>query len=306
LNRQPLLWLRGWLFLACLLFPQLLLAETATLEVFHLPLHEAEAAVKSQLSEHGSVVTLPSRRMLIVTDSSKHIREARNLLKKLDVAAPQYAVSLEIMYIRDEQMQALNTEAELPGGWIKLALTDKTVRNSRRQSFNLQLTANRKGSIETGTLQPYRQHVRQWLAGYGLTSAGSVELLSVTSGFFADVRPAGSGRVHLRIEPWMRNQRASVGIRGETEILPDLGTTGAPRLSPSGQAPVRLNANPAMSQNGVIEIAGAATELTIPLGKTVTIMSHDKEAAMLGEALLSGNSTTGTNHFVIRLLVEQR
>jgi hypothetical protein len=61
-----------------------------------------------------------------------------------------------------------------------------------------------------------------------------------------------------------------------------------------------------MSQNGVIEIAGAATELTIPLGKTVTIMSHDKEAAMLGEALLSGNSTTGTNHFVIRLLVEQR
>lgn len=222
MNRRPSLWMPQLLLLACLTFPQLLAAETVTLEVLHLPLHEAEAAVKSQLSEHGSVATLPSRRILIINDESKNIREARKLLKKLDVATPQYSLYLEIIHIQDEALKTIDTEALLPGGWVKLTLADRDLHRSSQHSFNLHLSANREGMIETGRLQPYRKHIRQWLAGYGLISINSVELVSVTSGFIAHVRPADSGHVHIRIKPWMRNQRARTGIRGETEILIDL------------------------------------------------------------------------------------
>ena len=150
MNRWLFLWLRSLLFIACLTSPQLLIAETATLEVYYLPLHEAEAVVKSQLSENGSVATLPSRRILIINDNSKNIDEVRKLLKKLDVAAPQYSVYLEITRIQNKELKTTGTEALLPGGWVKLTLADKRLHTSNKQSFNLHLTANREGMIETG------------------------------------------------------------------------------------------------------------------------------------------------------------
>ncbi|MES0372334.1 MAG: secretin N-terminal domain-containing protein, partial [Mariprofundaceae bacterium] len=264
-QRRPSPWIPRLLLLVCLLFPRLLLAETATVEVFHLPLHEAAAAVKSQLSERGSVATLPSRQLLIINDESKNIRDARKLLKKLDVASAQYALHLEIIHIQDESVKTANAEALLPGGWVRLTVADNDLHSSRKQSFSLHLSANREGMVETGTLQPYRKHVRQWLAGYGVISSNSVELVSVTSGFIARVRPADSNHVQIRIEPWMRNLRGNTDIRSETEILIDLGSTTTPKQAPSNQAPIRLNARPHRSKEGMIEIAGAATELTIPL-----------------------------------------
>lgn len=306
MNRWPSLWVLRLLLLAYLIFPQSLLAETATVEVFHLPLHEAEAAVKSQLSERGSVSMLPSRRILIINDESRNIREARKLLKKLDVTPAQYSLYLETIHIQDASIKTVDTKALLPGGWVRLTVADNDLHSSKKQSFSLHLSANREGMIETGTLQPYRKHIRQWLAGYGLISTNSVELVSVTSGFIAHVRPADSGHVRVYIEPWMRNLRAGSTVRGETEILIDLGSTTTPKQAPSNQAPIRLNAHPYASKQGVVEIAGAATELTIPVGETVTIMANDNESKMLGEALLSSRSTIGSNRFAIKLRVEKR
>ncbi len=305
MNRRSLLWIWKLSLLACLVCPQPLIAETAMLEVYHLPLNEAEAAVKTQLSKNGSVTILSSRRTLIINDESRNIQEARKLLKQLDVAAPQYSVYLKMLHFQNSQLKATHTEAVLPGGWIRLNLEDKNLRSSNKQSFNLHLSANHNGSIEVGTLQPYRKHIRQWLANYGLISSNSVDLVSVTSGFIARVRPADSGHVHIRITPWMRNQRGRTNIEGKTEILIDLGTTTAPLKAPSRNAPIRLNANPSSNQNKPIEIAGAVTELTIPLGKTIAIMANDKESEMFGEALLSSSSNIGSNRFAIKLRIEQ-
>jgi len=276
------------------------------LEVYHLPLNEAEAAVKSQLSKSGSVTILSSRRTLIINDESKNIQEARKLLKQLDVATPQYSMYLEMFHLQNSQLKATHTEAVLPGGWIQLNLKDKNLRSSNKQSLNLHLSANHNGSIEVGTLQPYRKHIRQWLTSYGLISTNSVNLVSVTSGFVAHVRPADSGHVHVRITPWMRNQKDHTGIKGKTEILIDLGTTTAPLKTPSRNAPIRLNANPSSNQNKPVEIAGAVTELTIPLSQAITIMANDKESKMFGEALLSRRSNINSNRFAIKLRIEQR
>ncbi len=294
------------LLLAALWLPGNALAETATFEVLFLPLQEASDVVKSQLSTSGSVATLPSRRVLVVTDDARHIEQARKLLKRLDQPAPQYQAYLELLSLSSDHIQSIKTDAYLPGGWIRIALNDSEHRLSSRKRFNLHLTSNRQGSIESGTIQPYRQQTKQWLAGYGVSKTHSVELVPITSGFYATVHSAGEEMVQLRITPWMQNQRASEGISGETELLIDLGSTHSPRQAPSADAPVRLNARPVMKQHQTIEITGASTELTVPLGEAVTIAAGDNEAALLGDALLSGGSSTEKRRFAIRLRVEKR
>jgi len=299
-------WLSKLLLLASLLLPGVAAAETATFEILFLPLQEASDVVKSQLSTSGSVATLPSRRILVVNDDTRHIEQARKLLKQLDQPAPQYQLYLELLSLSDDQIQSIKTGARLPGGWIKVALNDSEHRLSSRKRFNLRLTSTRPGTIESGIIQPYRQQTKQWLAGYGVIKTHSVELVSITSGFHATARRTGEKKVIIRITPWMQNQRENEGIRGETEALIDLGSTHTPRQAPSGDAPVRLNATPAINKRQAIDIAGAATELTILIGESVVIAANSEEASLLGSALLSSGSSTGKKSFAIRLKVEKR
>lgn len=289
-----------------LLLPGIAAAETATFEIRFLPLHEASDIVKSQLSNSGSVAELPSRKILVVHDDASNIEQARKLLKQLDQPAPQYQVYLELTSLGSDQIQAIKTDAHLPGGWVRASLEKSRHHLSSRKRFNLRLTSNRQGSIESGIIQPYRQQTKQWLAGYGVIKTDSVELVPITSGFYATVRSTGEKMVQIRIAPWMKSQRATSGIRGKTEILIDLGSTSSPRQAPSGTAPVRLNATPAMQQKQAIEMTGAATELAIPIGKTVIIAASSEEAALLGDALLSSGSSTGKNSFIIRIRIEKR
>ena len=294
------------LLLLSLCLPSVAIAETAVFEINFLPLQEAEAVVKSQLSPSGTIVSMPSRRILLVTDDAGHIDRARGLLNRLDAPAQQYSANMELFSLSDEESRTIKTDARLPGGWIRVSLAGSSQYASSRKQYSLHITSNSKGSIETGTIQPYHQLTKQWLAGYGVINTHSVELVPITSGFHATVQPAGEGMVHVRIVPWMRNQRGNSGIRGNTEILIDLGATRTPQQAPNSNAPIQLNANPTMHHDQIIEMAGAATEVTIPVGETITITANSEEAELLGDALLSSGSTVGKQSFAIRLRIEQR
>ncbi|MDT8375675.1 MAG: secretin N-terminal domain-containing protein [Mariprofundaceae bacterium] len=289
--------LAGALLLLSLWLPGIALAETAIFEIHYLPLQEAKTIVKSQLSKSGTIAALPSRGILLVNDDARHIDQARRLLKRLDAPATQYTATLELLSLNEEQARFIKTSARLPGGWIRIVLAESAQSASSRKQYNLLLTSGRQGSIESGIIQPYRQQTRQWLAGYGIIAVNSVELVPITSGFNATAAPAGEGMVNVRIVPWMREHREDSGREGNTEIVINPG---------AANAPVRLNANQAMHRNQGIEMAGAATEVTIAVGETVTIAASNEEAGMLGDALLSGGSSGSKKSFAIRLRIEQR
>jgi hypothetical protein len=94
-------------------------------------------------------------------------------------------------------------------------------------------------------------------------------------------------------------------IQGEEEILFDLGSTNAPATPHSNSAAVRLNSSPRLKAQQMIELAGAATELTVAVGEEITIAASNHEAAMLGHALLSRHSSAERKQFVIRLKVDK-
>jgi len=280
-------------------------AATETIEVYHLPLTEAAQAVETQLSPTGRVATLPSARLLIISDDSQHLRQAKKLLKQLDRPTAQYQVQLDMQQSSIQDERSIQTSARLPGGWIQVSLNQQHTQSHQQKSFHLRTTAHQPASIEWGTLQPYHQRVIQWLAGYGLIAQDSVELVSLTSGFTTEVRPAQEGYVHVKITPWIR-QAENISVRSNTEILWDLGSTQSPISGPSNQGNIRLNGQPVQSQQNNISIAGAATELTIPIGETVTLMSHSDEADLLNQALLSSQSSTGKQHLLMRITINKR
>ena len=282
LTRAALLWV--------LMLPMLAMAETLLLEIHHLPLHEAREIVSSQLSESGSITSLPSRNILVINDNPRHVERAKQLLKRLDIAAEQYSANLELFSLSSEQARSVKTDARLPGGWIRISLQEGGHHLSSSKRFNLRLTSNRQGIVESGTIRPYQQQTQQWLTGYGVLNSHSVELIPITSGFYATVRPAGSDMVTVRIVPWMRSQRAFGNTRQNREIVIGRGSSMA-----SSQA-----------ADQPIEIAGAATEVAVAIGETITIAASDQEAELLGDAILSSGSATGRKSFAIRLRVDSR
>ena len=294
---------RSFLPLLFLLLPTLAPAETAVIEIYHLPLQEAQSIVKSQLSPSGSVAAMPSRSILVINDRISNIEQAKSLLKRLDVAAKQYSAMIELITLQDDSNRLITTSARLPGGWIRINMADSNAHLSNRKSYNLYLTSGSEGTLESGTIQPYRQQTKQWLAGYGVINSSSVELVPITSGFYATVRPAGDGRVNVRITPWMRDLRGNSARQGNTELLVDLNNGNAPQTGINGHALAR----PGNTQiDKAIEMAGAATEVTIPVGETVTIAANSEEAELLGDALLSSGSMISKKSFAIRLRVDQR
>lgn len=296
-----LLALVGW---GCFAAPAM--AASDLLEVYFLPLKEAADAVKTQLSEQGRVAVVPSRRVLIVDDDRAHIDKAKQLLKRLDHPAGQYTVyvSLEDSAVQRYSQSAASVHAmagNLTGGWVRLQAGRQHSDSRHRQSFQLRISGQQAASMETGTIQSFNRPTRLWLAGYGVVRADSVEMIPITSGFHVTVTPAGNDKVRVRITPWM--QRATAQIRGRNELLYGLGTTKQPATPPSPAANMRLNALPELQAQPAIEIAGAATELVVPVDQSVTIAASSREAGRLGQALLSRYSSAGKRRFVIHFRV---
>jgi len=282
------------------------MAASDLIEVYFLPLQEAADAVKTQLSEQGRVAPVASRRVLIVDDDRAHIDKAKQLLRRLDHPAGQYTVfvSLEDIVAQRYSQSAATVHAmtgNLAGGWIRLQAGHQQSDSQHRQSFQLRVSGHQPASMETGTIQSFNRQTRLWLAGYGIVRADSVEMVPITSGFHVSVVTAGLDRVRVRFVPWM--QRTAAQIRGRHELLFGLGTTSQPATPPSSTANMRLNAQPELEDQHVIEIAGAATELVIPVDQSVTIAASNREAGQLGHALLSRYSSIGTRQFVIHLRV---
>lgn len=253
------------LLLLLLWLPAAAWADTATVQINFLPLDEAVAAAKSQLSPSANVTTLPSRRLLIISDSPAHIRRATALIRQLDQPPQQYRIHVEISERSDTQrLQAGMDGLRLPGGWIRAELAATSKHGTTQKRFSLIATANRQGEIEVGTLQPLLQRTWQWLAGYGVIATTQVELAPVTSGFHVMVSPAGSEQVHVRITPWARRNDGTA-----------------------------------------IALAGASTALTLPLNRSVTIAATSGEADNFGAFLLGARSEQSNDTLLIKLTCEK-
>ncbi len=289
--------------LLCCGFSLSALAATEVVEVYFLPLNEAANAARSQLSNDGKVAAIPSRQILILDDDQAHINKAKILLKRLDHPAGQYTAFLNIEDIRLDKSSAAGARIGLPGGWVQLTAGYQQSGSQHRQSFQLRISGNQPGSMETGVLRIFNRESRLWLSGYGLIQANSVEMIPITSGFHITVHPAGANQVRVRIVPWM--QRTVAQIQSQHEILLDLGSTTNPATPPSSVANMRLNAQPHLQAQPLIELSGAATELVIPVDQSVTIAAANREAEKLGSALLSQFSSIGKRRVVIHLRVSK-
>jgi len=295
-------------FLLCGGLNQAAFAATEIVEIYFLPLQEAADAAKSQLSNDGKVAAMPSRHILLIDDDQAHINKATALLKRLDHAPGQYTAYLNIENITSatlntSSVSSTHTPSQLAGGWSRVRLQRRTQSVGNHQSFQLRVSGNQPGSIEAGVIQSLSRETRLWLSGYGIVQANSVELVPITSGFNITVRPAGSDQVRVRITPWMK--RAVTQIEGQQELLIGLGTARNPATPPSSATNMRLNAQPVLQDTPIIEIAGAATELVIPVDQSVTIAASNQEAEKFAAALLSRFSSVGKRQLVIHLRVSK-
>jgi len=284
------------------------LAATDMVEIYFLPVQEAADAARSQLSDDGKVAAIPSRQMLIIDDDQTHIARAKALLKRLDHPADQYTIYLNIEDTRSASRSTAEVSGQvltgrLSGGWVQLKAGHRQSGSQHRQAFQLRVSSNQPGSMETGTLRSFSRPTRLWLSGYGVVQVNSVAMIPLTSGFHITVKPVGPDQVRVRIVPWM--QRAVRQVQGQHEILIDLGATNNPAIPPSNTANMRLNAQPHLKNKPIIELAGAATELVIPVDQSVTIAASNREARQLGNALLSRFSSIGERQFVMHFRVSK-
>ncbi|MDX8406889.1 MAG: type II and III secretion system family protein [Mariprofundaceae bacterium] len=293
--------------LLALSFPAVICAQTEVIRIDHLPLSEAATAARSQLSATGSVAAMPSRGILIVDDDAGHVRRVQALLKKLDAPARQFRARVEIASRQQHAQQGVDVDGalRLPGGWIRVSPQYSAGHGSSRRSYQLQVTAGQPGRIEAGKVYVLPA-TRRWLQGYGIVSSATT--VPVTGGFDIVVRPAGEGMAHVRIQPWLQRLDQNAGFVGRQEVLIDLGSAKTPATPPgnAADAPLRLNASPRAPQGlqgQRIDVVGAATELTIPLDRDVTIAAIDGEAKHMAQALLSGRSQTGSQQMEIHLRV---
>jgi len=280
-------------------------AETATLEVLHLPLQEASAVVKSQLSRQGAVAQIPSRRMLIIQDNAEHIKRARALLKRLDIPTPQLNVQVDV----EEQQTSGQTSAGisgvmLPGGWVRIRASHEARQERNHQRFILRLASGKYGRIEAGHIRAIRPSVRRFLHRYGVADAPDLALVPITAGFDVQARLIGKDSVRLHIRPWFERERQETNIQADIEILPSLGSTAATKRPPAPQAPMRLNMQPQQSRHlERIAIMDADTELTVRLGETAILAATRQTARAFGNALLDHYAIAATRFILLRLTV---
>ncbi|HKI61245.1 MAG TPA: secretin N-terminal domain-containing protein [Mariprofundaceae bacterium] len=242
-------------------------AQTEVISIVHLPLAEAENAVRSQLSGQGTVVSMPSRRILVVSDDAAHLRKVRELLSRLDQPLARFRAMIEIKTRQSRSVRGLSVSGvvSLPGGWVQIRLDDQSSRNASMRNYQLQVSGSRPGRIEAGRIYML-PGTRMWLKGIGIVE--SATQVPVTGGFNIIVQPSGEDMAHVRIRPWLQQ----LGGAGEQQR---------------------------------IDVLGAATELTVPLDRDITIASVSGDAQEMGRALLSGRSQTGSQDMVIRLRIHR-
>jgi len=270
-------------------------AATDTVEVYFLPLHEAAEAVKTQLSKAGSVVEISSSRVLLIHDKTVYIKKAKALLKQLDKPVAQLAVQVEI---EDSFITDAMSVSALSGGWGQLAVGQKLAYVAHRSQYQLRVSANKPGRIEVGSIHSFPPSTQRWLGAYGVLAEHSAEYMTISTGFFVQARVVGKSKVHVRITPWaMRlddeadtNQAALIGLgKNVTPAIPD--------------SYLRYNEQNKPKKNREVRIMGAATELTIPMGKDVMIAALNQEAQELANMLLAQHSSIGKRQLIIRLKV---
>jgi len=240
-------------------------AETATVDVMHLPLNEAAAAVQSQLSAQGRVAQLPSRRLLIITDEAEHIEKARELLSRLDVAPAQLAI--QVILSEQSELDSSNLEISqivLPGGWVRIAAVADSKRGNQQRNFMLRTSSGVAGHIEAGEIRVAGQRVREYLTAHGMVSESRVELLHVTGGFDVQATLLGGETARLVIHPWLRN---------------------------------------ATEKDGRITVAEAATELIVHLDETVTLAASRSEAKAFTTVLFGIGSLNSKDQLNISVTV---
>lgn len=278
-------------------------AVTEVLEVHYLPLTEAEQAVGSQLSEQGKVAAMPSRRVLVVSDDQTHVDQAKALLKQLDTLPAQYQATVEIDQHQDMQHKGIQTSADLPGGWVTMKASRGHHISSATRKYNVHVQSASQGTIETGEIHPV-QGVVNWLAGYGFVQG--TDMQEVTGGFDIRVSPAGEGQVHVSIRPWLQQLAEENPLAGNSEVVVDLAATGNSQARRAPQVNAWGNATTMPTpQNKRVDVVSANTEVTIPLGETVTLAAQSGEARQLGSAILSGQSSVGVQTLTIKLKVSQ-
>ncbi|MDQ6957945.1 MAG: hypothetical protein Q9M24_02400 [Mariprofundaceae bacterium] len=282
-------------------------AETATIEVLHLPLQEASDVVKNQLSRQGTVARLPSRQMLIIQDDAGHIERARALLKRLDMPPPQLNVQVNVVEQETADKTVMKVSGViLPGGWMRIQANHEIRQGSNNQRFRLRVTSGKYGRIEAGNIRAVRPSVRYFLHRYGVADTPDLALVPITAGFDVRARLIGKSNVRLDIHPWFERERQETNIQADMEILPSLGSTASTKRPPATQAPIRLNMQPQQSSHiERIAVTNANTELTVRLGETVTLAATRQAAKAFGNALLDHYTTVANRSVFLRLTVTQ-
>lgn len=291
--------------LLLLLLPAVAAAATISLRVDYLPLQEAAELVRTQLSPQGTVAVLASRRLLVVADDEQHLKQARAILKRLDVAPPAYVLHLQILQVRNNARLAGGIRGiRLPAGWLRIEAARSKGAAEQTQSFALRLRDGREGRIELGEIRPIRSEVRRWLGAHGIAEAVMLSPVPITAGLAVRATGLGGKRVRLRLHPWLRYEQSSVAARGKMEVLVDLGSIDAPATPPARNAPVRLNAGPELARGArVIEVMDAATEVEVELGRPLILAAADQAAHGFSQALLSYATAAAARHirFVLTL-----
>lgn len=280
---------------------------TATLDVLHLPLQEASNIVKSQLSKQGTVIQLPSRRMLLIQDDAGRIERARALLKQLDIAVPQLKVQVELVEKEIDNDAKLEAPVSmLPGGWVRIRTSHNEQDNDRHRFFRLRIPSGKYGRIEAGGVRAVRPSVRRFMSRYGVADTPDIALVPIIAGFDVQVQLINKSSVRLRILPWFERDIQKTDVQAKIEILPDLGSTNSTLKPPGTSAPIRMNIQPGRSSRVEhISIAEADTEVTVKLGETVTLAAANKTAKALGEVLLAHYSMVADRSFRLSLTVTQ-
>lgn len=290
-----------------LFFCQAAQAATDSIEILHLPLNEAAAVARSQLSETGKLAEIPSRRLLIITDDAAHLNKARKLLKQLDVAVPQLRIRMDISEQTTRKNRSMHVNSSpLPGGWLRIAAATSARKTNKQQQFSLRTTSGRAAHIETGEIRSSRRAIHQYLARYGVVEKNSVALVEITAGFDVQATLLAGDKVRLNIRPWFKRMQQNTGYSGNMELLSDAGNTLATAQPPSNTAPLRFNMQPDSTiQEKIFYVSDAQTEITVKLGETVSLVSASSSASEFAAALTAYHGLQQQRDMLIRLHISQ-
>jgi len=294
------------LLFSCL-FYQSAQAATDSIEVLHLPLNEAAAAVRSQLSETGKLAQIPSRRLLIITDDTPHLKKARQLLKQLDVAVPQLLIRIDISELDMRKNRTTHLkQSPLPGGWAQLETVNNTRKSSNTRQFSLRTTSGSPAHIEAGEIRSSRRDIHHYLARYGIIEENSVALSEITAGFDVQATLLAGNKVRLLIRPWFKRAEQNTGLTGGLELLNDAGNTAATAQPPSNTAPLRFNMQPSsITRDKIVYISDAQTQIIAKLGETITLLSANSSAREFANTLTAYHALQQQRDMLIRLHISR-